>query len=157
MIDHQRRIVLQGALATGALAITAGTGLLAPQRVLAAWPKEVFEATDLKPALTGLYGSDALTEGNEVQLKAPDIAENGAVVPITVETALKGVTSMAIISLANANPVVAEFQLGQDMEPFVSTRIKMGKTGDVMGLVKAEGKLYGASKPVKVTVGGCGG
>ncbi|MEW8186961.1 MAG: thiosulfate oxidation carrier protein SoxY, partial [Candidatus Thiodiazotropha endolucinida] len=90
-------------------------------------------------------------------VKAPDIAENGAVVPITVETGMEGVESISIIASNNPVPLVANFVMGTGATGFVSTRIKMGKTGDVLGVVKAGGKLHSAKKEVKVTIGGCGG
>lgn len=157
MIDTKRRIFLKGSLAAGAVGVAVGAGLLTPQAVLAAWPKGAFEAKEIPAALKDLYGSDAAEESAEIKINAPDIAENGAVVPITIETAMAGVTSIALIASTNATPLVAEFQLGEECVPFASTRIKMGKTGPVVAVVKAGGKLYKASKEVKVTIGGCGG
>jgi sulfur-oxidizing protein SoxY len=79
------------------------------------------------------------------------------VVPITIETDAAGVTQIALIAKENATPVVADFHLTELSVPFVSTRIKMGKTGDVIAVVKADGKMMKAHKSVKVTIGGCGG
>jgi sulfur-oxidizing protein SoxY len=104
-----------------------------------------------------LLGSGTTEPSEAIKIKAPDIAENGAVVPITVETTLEGVESIAIIASENPSPLVANFNLGKGALGFVSTRIKMGKTGDVIGVVKAGDKLYSAKKGVKVTIGGCGG
>jgi sulfur-oxidizing protein SoxY len=157
MIDDKRRIFLKGSLAAGAVGVAVGAGLLTPQTVLAAWPKNAFAAKEIKSAVEDLYGSEAPEEGSEIQIKAPDIAENGAVVPITVETAMADVSSIAIIAASNATPLIADFQLSARSVPFVSTRIKMGKTGDVVAVIKAGGKMYKASKTVKVTIGGCGG
>jgi len=96
-------------------------------------------------------------EAGDIKIKAPDIAENGAVVPVTVSTGLENVESISILAAKNGNPLIASFNLGEGAEPFVSTRIKMGATADVIALVKAGGKLYSAKKEVKVTIGGCGG
>ncbi|EGW53687.1 thiosulfate oxidation carrier protein SoxY [Candidatus Endoriftia persephonae] len=155
--DMKRRIFLKGSLAAGAVGMAAGAGLLMPQQVLAAWPSAAFEAKEIPAALSALMGSDTSEPSTDIRVKAPDIAENGAVVPVTVETSIGGVESIAIIASNNPVPLVASFNLGQGASGFVSTRIKMGKTGDVIGVVKAGGKLYSARKGVKVTIGGCGG
>jgi sulfur-oxidizing protein SoxY len=153
----KRRVFLKGSLAAGAVGAALGVGLLTPQVVLAAWPKAAFEAKDMGAALSGLYGADAAEESADIKIKAPDIAENGAVVPITIETGMAGVSNIALIAASNNTPLVADFALTEASVPFVSTRIKMGKTGDVVAVVKAGGKMYKASKSVKVTIGGCGG
>ncbi len=155
MTEMKRRIFLKGSLAAGAVGVAAG--LLTPQAVLAAWNKAAFEAKDISGALNGLYGSDAPDASDTIKIKAPDIAENGAVVPITIETDAADVSSIALIAAENGTPLVADFNLTADSVPFVSTRIKMGKTGDVVAVVKAGGKLMSAKKSVKVTIGGCGG
>jgi sulfur-oxidizing protein SoxY len=157
MIDTKRRIFLKGSLAAGAVGAALTAGVLAPQAVLAAWPKNAFAAKEVPIAVKDLYGSDAFEESSAIQIKAPDIAENGAVVPITIETTLADVTNIALIASVNPTPLAADFQLTANSIPFVSTRIKMGKTGDVVAVVKAGGRMYSARKTVKVTIGGCGG
>lgn len=149
----QRRMLLKGGLAAGATGVAVSAGLLTPQAVLAAWPEAAFAAKDVKSALTAL-GGDSPAAG-DINLKAPDIAENGAVVPITVSTAIAGVESISILASNNAAPLAASFNLGEGTEPFISARIKMGKTADVIALVKADGKFYSVRKEVKVTIGGC--
>jgi sulfur-oxidizing protein SoxY len=153
----KRRIFLKRSLTASAVGVAAGAGLLAPQQIIAAWNKAAFEAKEVPNALDALFNSNTLEASEEIKIKAPDIAENGAVVPITVETSLPDVESIAIIASENPVPLVANFDLGKNAQGFVSTRIKMGKTGDVVGVVKSGGKLYSANKGVKVTIGGCGG
>jgi sulfur-oxidizing protein SoxY len=155
--DMKRRIFLKRSLTAGAVGVAAGAGLLMPQQILAAWNKAAFEAKDKSAALEALLGSGTTETSDQIKIKAPDIAENGAVVPITVEASMEGVESIAVIASENPVPLVANFVMGKGAQPFVSTRIKMGKTGDVIGVVKAGGKLYSANKGVKVTIGGCGG
>jgi sulfur-oxidizing protein SoxY len=155
--EMKRRIFLKRSLTASAVGVAAGAGLLAPQQILAAWNKAAFEAKEVPNALNALLGSSTTEPSEAIKIKAPDIAENGAVVPITVETTLPEVESIAIIASENPVPLVANFNLGKHAEGFVSTRIKMGKTGDVIGVVKSGGKLFSASKGVKVTIGGCGG
>ena len=152
-----RRVFLQGTMGATALGVAVGAGLLTPKAVLAAWPKAAFEAKQLPDALKALAGTDATTESAEIKIKAPDIAENGAVVPITISTTLAGASSIALIASENPVPLVASFELGEGTEGFASTRIKMGKSGDVVAVVNAGGALYSARKGVKVTIGGCGG
>jgi sulfur-oxidizing protein SoxY len=155
--EMKRRIFLKRSLTASAVGVAAGAGLLAPQQILAAWNKTAFEAKEVPNALNALLGASTTEPSEAIKIKAPDIAENGAVVPITVETDLADVESIAIIASENPVPLVANFNLGKNAEGFVSTRIKMGKTGDVIGVVKSGGKLYSAKKGVKVTIGGCGG
>lgn len=150
--NRKRRMLLMGSL--GALA---STGFLTPQLALAVWPKEAFSAETVDAAIKALLGGNGVTESSAIKIKAPEIAEDGAVVQVEVSTTLKNVESISIIAEKNALPLVASFELAASAEPFVSTRIKMNKTSDVVVLVKAGGKLYSAKREVIVTIGGCGG
>jgi sulfur-oxidizing protein SoxY len=154
--NSRRRIFLKGSLAAGAVTVAAGAGLLSPSAVLAAWPKPAFEAKEVPNALEALLGSESTSPSGDITIKAPDIAENGAVVPVTVETGMAA-ERIAVVASENPTPLVAAFDLSDQALGFVSTRIKMGKTGDVIAVVKSGGKLYSARKGVKVTIGGCGG
>ncbi len=156
-MNHKRRLMLKGSLAAGAVGVAVGAGLLTPRAVMAAWSKEAFESEDLNTALSASMGSSKTTDSDKVKLKAPDIAENGAVVPVTVTSGIDGTSSIGIIVANNPTPLTATFNLGPTTEGYISTRIKMGKTSDVIAVVKAGGKLYSAKKEVKVTIGGCGG
>ena len=156
MTSMKRRTFLKGSIATGAVGVAVGAGLLTPQMVLAAWPKAAFEATTVDDALSGLFGSTTLTGSEQIKIKAPDIAENGAVVPISVTTDLAA-ESISIIAEKNASPLAASFLLGPGTEGYVATRIKMGKTASVIAVVKTGDKLFSTGKEVKVTIGGCGG
>jgi sulfur-oxidizing protein SoxY len=156
-MNQNRRFLLKGTLAASAAGVAISAGLLTPKAAMAAWAKDAFTATDVNGAVTAAMGSADYTESGEVKLKAPDIAENGAVVPVTVTSSLAGVESIGILVSTNAQPLTATFNLGANTEADVSTRIKMGKTADVIAVVKAGGKLYSAKKQVKVTIGGCGG
>jgi len=153
----KRRIFLKGSLATGAAGMAVSAGLLTPRMVLAAWPKSAFEAKTVDDAVNGLFGSSTLAGSDQIKIKAPDIAENGAVVPVSVTTDIAGAESISVIVEKNASPLAASFVLGTGTEGYVSTRIKMGKTSSVIAVVKAGDKLHSAGKEVKVTIGGCGG
>ncbi len=156
-MNQNRRVLLKGTFAAGATGLAISAGLLTPKAVLAAWPKAAFEAKDSKTALEASMGSSDMTESADIKLKAPDIAENGAVVPVTVTSKIDGTEQISIVVAGNQTPLAATFNLGATTSGFVSTRIKMGKTSDVTAVVKAGGKLYSTSKNVKVTIGGCGG
>ena len=138
------------------MSIVAGFVLL-PFRAFAARPKPAFESESVEDALNNLYGSSTMTDTDRIRIKAPDIAENGAVVPITVRFDLENAESVSIIAQENPSPLAASFQLSPMSGGLVSTRIKMGKTSPVHAVVKAGDTLYRASKEVKVTIGGCGG
>ncbi len=153
----KRRTFLKRTLATTSVAMAAGAGLLVPRAVLAAWPTQAFTARGVSEALTGLLGTDASDSSDKIKIKAPDIAENGAVVPVTVSTTLDKVETISIVASKNQQPLTSNYMLGPGTEPFISTRIKMAETSDVLAVVKADGKLYSTKKEVKVTIGGCGG
>jgi len=150
-----RRTLLKSTLAVGAVSVAACAGLLTPMRVMAAYPKAAFEARDSAAALSEALGSNSYEQSSDIKIKAPDIAENGSVVPVTVSTGMAA-ESISLLADANNTPLVGSFNLGA-AEAYVSTRIKMGKTGNVIAVVKSGGKLYANKKEVKVTIGGCGG
>ena len=152
----QRRTFMKGTLAASGVAVAVSAGLLSPSAVLAAWPKSAFTAKSVPDALSGL-GISTTVPSSDIQIKAPDIAENGAVVPVTVKTSIAGVTSIAILVAKNGSPLTSNFNLKGSATGFVATRIKMQKTSAVIAVVKAGGKAYSARKEVKVTIGGCGG
>ena len=156
-MNSKRRIFIKGSLAASAVGVAVGAGLLTPSAVLAKWPEDSFKAKDLDGALKAATGGDQPVDSEDITVKAPDIAENGAVVPITISSTLSGVTSIAVLVEKNAHPMTARYDLAEGTEAYVSNRIKMGKTSDVIAVVKADGKLYQTRKAVKVTIGGCGG
>ena len=153
----QRRNFLKGTVAGSAIAVAVGAGLLSPRSVLAAWPSSAFEAKNVNDALNGLFGSSTAADSADIEIKAPDIAENGAVVPVSVSTKIAGASSIAMLVSTNNNPLAANFALGAGAKGYVSTRLKMAKTADVVAIVKAGDKMYTSKKNVKVTIGGCGG
>lgn len=115
-----------------------------------------FTATSYEDALKGLNIA-APEESDKVLIKAPEIAENGAVVPVTISTTLEGATQMGLLIKNNPTPLAAIFTMGEGTEPNATTRIKMAKTSDVIAFVKVGDKTYSAKQEVKVTLGGCGG
>ena len=135
--------------------LLASTGLF-PQFAFA-FNKDAFEANSIQDALKAL-GAGALSASKDVTLTAPDIAENGAVVPLAVSTTLPGVKRLLILVEKNPAPLVALFNVSDSVEPAFSTRAKMGQSSDVYAVaIMGDGKVLFAKKEVKVTLGGCGG
>lgn len=156
-MNIKRRVFLKGSLAASTVGVAVGAGLLTPQAVIAAWNESAFQAKSIDDALTAAMGGASNSASDTIKIKAPDIAENGAVVPVSVSAEMAGVESIALLAEGNNTPLLAVFMLGAGAVPDVSTRIKMGKTSDVIAVVKAGGKMLSARKSVKVTIGGCGG
>ncbi len=156
-MNQLRRAFLKNAGAVGAVAITIAAGLLKPGVVFAAaWNSLAFNAKDTAEAIKNAgYGGAA--ESGDIVLKVPDIAENGAVVPVSATSNIPGTTSMAFFVEKNPSPMIANFEFSNGAEPYLSTRVKMAKTSVVRVTVKAGGKNYTTSREVKVTIGGCGG
>ncbi|MBA3773556.1 MAG: thiosulfate oxidation carrier protein SoxY [Ramlibacter sp.] len=151
---HSRReIIKQSAAVAGLLA---ATGLF-PQHAFAAYNKGAFEAKNVADAVKA-FGAGAPAESKEVTLTGPDIAENGAVVPIGAATTLAGVKHMLILVEKNPNALVAKFDVTDAIEANFLTRAKMGQSSDVYAIaITADGKALFAKKEIKVTLGGCGG
>jgi sulfur-oxidizing protein SoxY len=150
-----RRLVLQGA---GAVALF-GLGSFPFTPALAAndkYPEDAFKQKSDADAIKALYGKTA-EASDKVKLDAPEIAENGAVVPIAVTTTLADVASISFFVSENPNALAASYVIPSGTVPAVANRLKMAKTCNVIAIVESGGKLYSAAKEVKVTVGGCGG
>lgn len=156
-MNPSRRTLLRATVAGGVAAVASAAGLLSPRTVLAAgWPKPAFEAKSVEAVLSALGGSGP-AHSQDIRVQAPDIAENGAVVSVTVDTSLPNVESISVMARDNTSPLAASYVLDSSTDGYISSRIKMRKTSDVIAVVKANGKLYSAKKAVKVTLGGCGG
>ena len=158
-MDTQRRRFLKSSLITGLLGWAAGAGLLIPRWVWAAWPSSAFQSKTLFGALEPLFGNGSvnLTPADEdITLTVTDIAENGAVVPVTVSTRLPNVESITLLVDKNPNSLVAQFKLGKNTQAYIKTNIKMAETSKLHAVVKSGDKLYSTNKKVKVTLNGCG-
>ena len=156
MTNMKRRTFLKGTAGGSMIGLAISAGLLKPRLVLAAWPQTGFEAKTVDGALNALHQSSGTAPSKDINIKAPDIAENGAVVPITVTTTLPAEVITLIVE-KNPSPLAGNFIMGTGVMGYVSTRVKMGKTSKLIAVVKAGGKLHSADKEVKVTIGGCGG
>jgi sulfur-oxidizing protein SoxY len=155
-MNSARRTFLKLTGGAGALAAAFAAGLVASGQAWAAtWNKAGFESKALADAMKSL-GATGATESKDIIITAPDIAENGAVVPVAVTSKLPNTQQISIVAEKNPFPLAATFDISGGSEGYVSARIKMGQTSDVWAVVKADGKYYTARKEVKVTVGGCG-
>ena len=157
-IDSTRRMILKG---TAVLALIGLAGIrfdLTPAFAAAndKYPEDAFKQKSGDDAIKSLYGKTA-EPSDKVKLDAPEIAENGSVVPISVSSTLSDVTSISILVAENPNALAASYRVPAGTMPTVANRLKMAKTSNVIAVVEAGGKLYSATKEVKVTVGGCGG
>ena len=133
-----------------------GLLLAKPLSVLAAWNEQAFGAKTAADALKSL-GAANPAQSPDVLIEAPQIAENGAVVPIEITSNVKGTTSILVLIDKNPFPLVAKFDFSEGALPFVKVNVKMGETSDVRVVAEAGGKHYVATKEIKVTIGGCGG
>jgi sulfur-oxidizing protein SoxY len=150
-----RRLILRGA---GSVALI-GLGFGNVPALAAAndkYPEDAFKQKSDADAIKALYGKTA-EASDKVKLDAPEIAENGAVVPIAVTTTLADVTSISFLVSENPNALAASYIIPAGTMPAIANRLKMAKTCNVIAIVESGGKLYSAAKEVKVTVGGCGG
>ena len=130
--------------------------LLKPLSLLAAWSKDAFGAKSAPDALKTLGVSNP-APSKDLVIDAPQIAENGAVVPIEITSGIPGTSALLVLIDHNPFPLVAKFDFAEGALPFVKLNVKMGETSDVRVLAEAGGKHYQATKEIKVTIGGCGG
>lgn len=155
-MNEFRRSFLRLAGGMSALAIAAIAGALRSGQAMAAtWNKAGFESKAFADAMKSL-GAASPAESRDIVITAPDIAENGAVVPVAVTSRIPGTRQISIVAEKNPFPLAATFDLSNGGEGYVSTRIKMGQTSNVWAVVKADGKFFAARKEIKITVGGCG-
>jgi sulfur-oxidizing protein SoxY len=154
-MNRKRRQVVQSGGSLAALALVTSAGWV-PTAQAQAWNKAAFEGKGINDVVKAMGGVTA-AQSAEIAINAPDIAENGAVVPVGVSSKLGKTESIAILVEKNPNALAASFDIPAGTEANVTTRVKMGQSSNVHAVVKADGKFYVATKEVKVTLGGCGG
>lgn len=151
-MNHQRRTVLKSA---GALGVLATLGLITQAEASAAEAIPGFDAKSFADAVKAIGGPG--TDSKDINLTAPEIAENGAVVPLSVASAIPDTQAIYVFVEKNPNPLSAVFMIPAGTDPSVTTRVKMGESSRITAVVRAGGKLYTTSRETKVTLGGCGG
>lgn len=156
-MNQMRRNTLRAGGSASLLALLAAAGIVRPGDLLAAeWNKMAFEGKTVADAFKAL-GAGSPANSGDIVMRASDIAENGAVVPVGVDSKIPGTESISILVEKNPSPLAASFDIPSGTDPSVMTRVKLGRTSDVYALVKANGKYYMTKKEIKVTIGGCGG
>jgi sulfur-oxidizing protein SoxY len=148
-MNLNRRSLLKKLIASSAI-------VLMPMSAIAKWLDAAFKANNYKEALTAM-GSEGAKVSDKIKLKAPEIAENGAVVPIRVSSTLENIESINLLVVKNPKPLTAQFKMFPGLKPDFKIRLRMSETSKVVALVKAGGQSYMAESEVKVTIGGCGG
>ena len=133
-----------------------GLLLAKPLSVLAAWNEQAFGAKTPADALKGI-GASAVSPSKDIVIEAPQIAENGAVVPIEISSNIPGTSAIAVVIEKNPFPLAGRFEFKEGALPFVKLNVKMGETSDVRVVAFAGGKQFSATREIKVTIGGCGG
>jgi sulfur-oxidizing protein SoxY len=155
-MNELRRKTLKSGGALGLFGMFVAAGLISPEVAMAAWDKKAFDTRTMEDAYAAI-GSGSPAVSKDITITAPDIAENGAVVPVSVSSKLSKTENIYILIEKNPSMLAASFAIPEGTEPEVTTRVKMGQTGNLQVMVKADGKYYFATKEVKVTAGGCGG
>jgi sulfur-oxidizing protein SoxY len=133
-----------------------GALLAQPLAALAAWNENAFGAKTTQEALKGI-GAANPTPSSDIVIEAPQIAENGAVVPIEIVSNIPGTSSIAVVLEKNPFPLAAKFDFKDGALPYVKVNVKMAETSDVRVVATAGGRHHVATKEIKVTIGGCGG
>ncbi len=151
-----RRRLLQAALSAAQLSLLLGMGL-APRQVLAAWPERAFHARGVADVEAMLFGDRAVEDSDRIAIDMPDVAENGASVPVEVRVKLEAVKNVTLIAHNNPFPLLARAHFTPGVEPRIALRVKLGGTGPLTAIVEADGALYRAARRIKVVAGGCGG
>ena len=157
----QRRELLETGFMAAAM-VAVGIGGLLPARARSdiapdVWPERAFHAEAIDAAIAELFGDRSAEDSARITLTAPDIAENGRVVPVEVAADLPGVGTITVLSDGNPYPLLARAHITPAVAARVSIRVKLGQSANLIALVEASGKLYRATRAVKVTAGGCGG
>lgn len=151
-MNNARRSVIKS---TGAFGALVALGLVTQQQAQAAVDRAAFEVKTLADALKAVGGTAA--NSDQITVISPDIAENGAVVPVGATSNIPNTTEIFLLVEKNPTPLAAGFEIPAGTEASVQTRLKMGQSTNVVAVVKADGKLFSATKETKVTLGGCGG
>jgi sulfur-oxidizing protein SoxY len=156
-VNQKRREVIKTGGGLSLLALMASAGLIPAEAAAADWNKGAFDTKSVPDTVKALGGTPPAESKDIFFFQTPDIAENGAVVPIGITSKIPNTESIAILIEKNPNVLAASFELPAGTESTILTRVKMGQSSNVYALVKADGKYYSASKEIKVTLGGCGG
>lgn len=152
----RRRLFLKIFATCSTLLATGIYGILKPLSALAGWNTDAFSANTEADAVARFFPDKTIMPDETINISVYDLVENGAVVPVKIETEKNDVDSITILVEHNPNPLIASFKLGRECSAFIATRIKMDKSSDIIAIVESQGNLYSARKFVEVLEGGCG-
>lgn len=156
-MDYSRRQFLQHSASLGVFSVFAVTGIVKPGFAMTQWPQEKFAAGNLEQTLHTLFHDREIIDSDEVTIKAPKTAENGANVPVRIKSDLDNIGKVYLLAEKNPVPLVAEFVLSPAVAVYLKARIKMAESSDIIVIADTGEQLLRASRTVKVSVGGCGG
>jgi sulfur-oxidizing protein SoxY len=157
-INQQRRSVLKGAISASTLALVAASGLLLPQRLLAHWPSDAFNAETVEDALLALLGQAEIADDSALQFKVgspPSYAVNGASVPIEIQSGLAKIERVAVLVDKNPFPLALSLEMTPAIKLPFKSMIKIAEDSEVIAVIRADGKLYKTTRFVEVDIGGC--
>lgn len=152
-MQYKRRLILRSMIGLGTMLSAIS---LMPRAAWAKW-SEAYDAESADDALMGLFNTKDMSASDKIKMKIPEIAENGAVVPVSIKTDLPNVKSISVLANKNPTPLAASFSIPEGTAPDVSVRIRLGETQNVKAVVETADGLFFTEKEVKVTIGGCGG
>lgn len=155
-MNWKRRHFLACSLKSAAFIAAGLTGLLQPLVALAKRNTEAFQAGTESDALAQLFPDREIMPSTKIVIGVHDLVENGAVVPVSIETSLPGVSSISVLADKNPNPLIARFNLTPPCQGFIATRLKVAEPSNIVAVVESDGKLYSARKFIEVVAGGCG-
>lgn len=156
LINSTRRLFLKASVSTINYGLAIAAGLVVPHSVIASWPAKAFDAKKRSDAEIFLFDKIQSIPSDKIIINAPDFAENGAMVPISVDTSLKPLDSITFFVSNNEAPLASHYEFYDEMGGYVSTRLKFKESAEVIVLVKAGKEFYSATKKIKVSIGGCG-
>lgn len=155
-INGQRRLFLKTSLSATQLGLAVAAGLLIPSSICASWPVKAFDSKTVSDAVVNLFGNTQIKSTDKILINAPEFAENGAMVPISIETNLSKIDSLSLLVSKNDTPLASSYEFYDDMEGFISTRLKFKESADIIVIAKINGEILSTSKAIKVSIGGCG-
>jgi len=153
----KRRSFIKTAIVASATGAAVTGGLIKPEIVMAASHEKDFTKAKSAEEVMEMMGATDASESDMIKIKAPEIAENGAVVPVGITSNIEGTSEIVALISNNPIPYAARYTVGAKSKAAVKSRFKMAKTTDVVAVVKAGDKFYMAKSNIKVTKGGCGG
>ncbi len=153
MLTTNRRTLIKQSIASFSFLLLGGL-----KNAFAEWDTELFQQSTADDLIARLSNNAKLKASDAIHIKAPEIAENGAVVPVSVDASIENVSNISIIVDNNPSPLTSSFEINPQLEAYVSTRVKMAKSSNIIAIVTTtDNQYFTASKSIKVTIGGCGG